>query len=44
MSSNPRGRALIINNEVFDHLPDRIGSGRDVESLNSLLQMLGFKV
>jgi hypothetical protein len=29
---------------VFDHLPDRIGSGRDVESLNSLLQMLGFKV
>lgn len=40
---NPRGRAVIINNELFlDHLTPREGSQNDVRLLKDLFQFLHF--
>ena len=47
MMSNPRGIALIINNEVFSpsaDLTDRQGSEKDVEALEGMFKALYFKV
>lgn len=45
MTSNPRGMALIIDNEVFDNdiMPKREGSQLDANNLDILLGQLGFK-
>ena len=51
MMSNPRGIALIINNEVFsptaeteEILTDREGSEKDVEALETMFKALYFEV
>ena len=47
MMSNPRGIALIINNEVFSpsaDLKDRQGSEKDVEALERMFKALYFEV
>ena len=51
MMSNPRGVALIINNEVFsptaeteEILTDREGSEKDVEALETMFKALYFEV
>ncbi len=46
MLSNPKGLALIINNENFSHNPGlvRLGSNVDVQNLEKLCKQLGFKV
>ena len=47
MMSNPRGIALIINNEVFSpsaDLKDRQGSEKDVEALEMMFKALYFEV
>lgn len=47
MMSNPRGIALIINNEVFSpsaDLKDRQGSEKDVEALERMFKTLYFEV
>lgn len=45
MSGSPHGSVLIINNEKFrpSHLPDRDGTARDVQSLQTLFRQLGFR-
>lgn len=42
MSSKPRGRALIINNEEFEHLPNRDGTLRDRQALETLFKAFYF--
>ena len=47
MCSNPRGKALIINNQKFtepDIYPFRLGADVDSESLDQLFTQLGFQV
>jgi len=44
MTSNPRGMALIIDNEDFENLPPRRGSHIDSDCLAKLYQQLGFWV
>jgi len=44
MTSNPRGMALIIDNEDFENLPPRRGSHIDADCLTKLYQQLGFWV
>ena len=47
MCSNPRGKALIINNQEFsdpDFYPFRLGADVDSESLDQLFTQLGFQV
>ena len=46
MFSNPRGTALIINNESFDNdiYTYRSGSTIDANNLDILFEELGFKV
>jgi len=46
MCRNPRGMALIIDNETFvnDILPKREGSRMDSNNLEDLFTQLGFKV
>ena len=47
MSSNPRGSALLINNETFlrpEFYPDRPGSRLDINNLQQLFGQLGFTV
>ena len=47
MSSNPRGSALLINNETFlrpEFYPDRPGSRLDINNLQQLFGQLGFRV
>jgi len=44
MTSNPRGMALIIDNEEFENLPPRRGSHIDSDCLARLYQQLGFWV
>ena len=46
MESQPRGLALIINNETFDNdtLPSRTGSVVDANNLDCLFLQLGFSV
>lgn len=43
MTSNPRGIAMIINNERFDHLQDRTGTNVDATALKNLFDWLGFQ-
>jgi hypothetical protein len=45
IGSNPRGLALIIDNEQFDNdvLPFREGSHIDANNLDILFEQLGFK-
>jgi hypothetical protein len=45
MTGVPRGRALIINNNLFsDENDTRIGSETDVKNLDALFTQLGFEV
>ena len=46
MRNNPRGMALIIDNEEFvnDTMPRREGSQLDANNLDILFEELGFKV
>ncbi|XP_076472581.1 cell death protein 3-like [Babylonia areolata] len=44
MNSDPRGLALVINNETFTTLSPRMGSTRDMENLHFLFKRLGFKI
>lgn len=44
MTSNPRGMALIVDNEDFENLPPRRGSHIDSDCLAKLYQQLGFWV
>ena len=45
MESDPRGLALIINNENFDHLGRRDGTDIDCQALEDMLEnLLGFAV
>ena len=47
MVNNPRGRCLIINNQLFKHpnlLPERNGSQVDVDELEVVFSTLGFQI
>ncbi|CAG5125026.1 unnamed protein product [Candidula unifasciata] len=44
MSAKPRGRVLVINNEEFTHLDNRVGSFEDRKSLETLFKALDFDV
>ena len=42
METNPRGYALVINNEQFKSMSERTGSRKDMENLHDLFKLLGF--
>ncbi|XP_070207915.1 caspase-7-like [Littorina saxatilis] len=44
MLSNPRGLALVINNQEFKTMTARNGSKRDMENLHILFKNLGFDI
>ncbi|EDV23240.1 uncharacterized protein TRIADDRAFT_16140, partial [Trichoplax adhaerens] len=44
MENKPLGYALIINNRKFIGMPERKGSDRDAEGMQTLLVKLGYKV
>ena len=45
MTTNPRGRAVIINNEFFTHVPrPRLGTQVDEQKLKQLFESLYFEV
>ncbi|CAG5120412.1 unnamed protein product [Candidula unifasciata] len=44
MESTPRGHCLIINNELFQNLPPRKGSSKDLNNLDMMFNFLGFQV
>ncbi|CAL1531056.1 unnamed protein product [Lymnaea stagnalis] len=44
MNTSPRGKALIINNEIFQFLSSRDGSERDMEMTIDMFKFLDFEV
>jgi len=44
MSSKPRGRAVIINNQYFVKNTQRVGAKRDMEAIKDLFKSLHFNV
>ena len=44
MSSEPRGYILIINNKVFKHMGQRVGSDKDLVELDRVFTRIGYEV
>ena len=42
MKNEPRGRVIIINNEIFTHLASRDGTDKDQIALENVFTKLGF--
>ena len=44
MDSNPRGCCLIINNQFFHNMGERVGTGVNRDDLDNLWTSFGFRV